>query len=241
MRMSNPPRDRGPPKSPPRLHTGAGGETGLKKGRRHSKTERSFLRVDQLGMGADLPDFFPQGEKICKSERLLPRVAQEGGGMEGSIRSMPFFSTNTPCSLVTLKFGSMRRQAATRPRQTRIFGRRSAACSLSQPMQASCSSGKGSRVFGRAAFHDVGDIQVILPGQADSGQHFIQKLATPPDKGFPLGGLRFHRGPRPRGEPRRLVPPPRRPRGCGWRQARRLYRRGSGPQVPRMKRDGTRS
>ena len=45
---------------------------------------------------------------------------------------------------------------------------------------------QGIAVFGRAAFHDVGDIQVILPGQADSGQHFIQKLATPPDKGFPL-------------------------------------------------------
>jgi hypothetical protein len=76
-------------------------------------------------------------------------------------------------------------QAAMRPRQTIILDGSDIPGCADTPCRLPARLFRVA-VSGRAAFNHICDIDVVFPGQADMGQHFVKQLSGAAYKGFSL-------------------------------------------------------
>ena len=146
----------------------------------------SALPLLGIGMGTNLGDFIPQPQEILKALRLLPGIAQQRRRMIGAHHM--YAASDKPLSVLL--------------GDPKIGGDDTAGCNPTQTDQnlwtddghlaaqitdaAFLFLRQRFPVVGRAAFDDIGNIDIPVSVQIHHRQQPVQHLAAPAYKGFPL-------------------------------------------------------
>ena len=137
-------------------------------------------------MSANLFDFCAQRQKILERVRLLVRVSQQGGGVEGRHKKYAAFFNEFAVALSYLIILINQLLGGYSAEANYNLGLNQARL-LAQPAYTLLLLiGQGVSVFGRAAFNHIRYVDVAFAAQTDGVKVFIKQLTASADEGLAL-------------------------------------------------------